>query len=69
MKLTKRLTALSLAAALTLGLAACGGQKDPDPTVSGEPGGVAPTAEGTTFPQLYSREVETRQRGGHPHRV
>ena len=59
MKLTKRLTALSLAAALTLGLAACGGQKDPDPTVSGEPGGVAPSAEGTTYRQLYSSEVET----------
>ena len=37
MKLTKRLTALSLAAALTLGLAACGGKKDPDPAVSGDP--------------------------------
>ena len=59
MKLTKRLTALSLAAALTLGLAACGGQKDPNPTVSGEPGGVTPSAEGTTYRQLYSSEVET----------
>ena len=31
MNLTKRLTALSLAAALTLGLAACGGKQNPNP--------------------------------------
>lgn len=58
MKLTKRLTALSLAAALTLGLAACGGEKNPDPAVSGQPGGAEPAAT-STYRQLYSSEVET----------
>ena len=59
MKLTKRLTALSLAAALTLGLAACGGKKDPV-TESAAPGGNDPApAQTSTYRQLYSSEVET----------
>jgi len=59
MNLTKRLTALSLAAALTLGLAACGGKQNPNPAASGDPGVVTPSAEGATYRQLYSSEVET----------
>ena len=58
MKLTKRLTALLLTTALTLGLAACGGKKDPGPAESNSPEGPAPAAS-STYRQLYSSEVET----------
>ncbi len=59
MKLTKRLTALSLAAALCLSLAACGGKKDPA-TESAAPGGNDPApAQSSTYRQLYASEVET----------
>ena len=60
MKHTKRLTALCLAGALCLGLAACGGKKDPDSTGSTAPGGNDPApAQTSTYRQLYSSEVET----------
>ena len=54
MKLTKRLTALSLAAALCLGMAACGGKKDPDPAGSTPPEGPAPAQTTPKPPRNYS---------------
>ena len=58
MKLTKRLSALALAGAMALSLAACGSD-DPQSTSSTAPTGSPTAAEGGVYRELYASEVST----------
>ena len=58
MKLTKRLSALALAGAMALSLAACGSD-DTQSTSSTAPTGSPTAAEGGVYRELYASEVST----------